>query len=79
MNSRVGLLFGVLLVFSLVSTRFAPRAPLALSSSVAPLWLVFSTSGLTVRGFLEALVLERDVRAENTALKHRRRTPVAGQ
>jgi rod shape-determining protein MreC len=70
MNSRVGLLFGVLLVISLVSTRFAPRAPLALSGSVAPLWMVFSTAGLNLRGFLEALVLERDLRAENAALKN---------
>jgi rod shape-determining protein MreC len=70
MNSRVGLLFGILLVVSLVSTRFAPRAPLALSSSVAPLWLVFSSAGLNLRGFLEALVLERDLRAENTKLKN---------
>jgi rod shape-determining protein MreC len=70
MNSRVGLLFGVLLVISLVSTRFAPSAPLALSSGVAPLWLVFSSAGLNLRGFLEALVLERDLRAENTKLKN---------
>jgi rod shape-determining protein MreC len=68
-NSRVGLLFGVLLVLSLVSTRFAPRAPLALSSSVAPLWMLFSATGVNIRGFLTALVLERDIRSENAALK----------
>jgi rod shape-determining protein MreC len=70
MNSRVGLLFGVLLVISLVSTRFAPRAPLALSSSVAPVWMVFTSAGLNLRGFLEALVLERDLQTENSALKN---------
>jgi rod shape-determining protein MreC len=71
MNSKVGLLFGVLLVVSLVSTRFAPRAPLALSSGVAPLWMLFSSAGLNTRGFLEALVFERDLRTENTTLKNK--------
>lgn len=71
MNQRIGLLFGVLLVLSLISTRFAPKAPLAISSSVAPLWEVFSTAGLNIRQFLEALVIERDFRSENTALKNK--------
>jgi rod shape-determining protein MreC len=70
MNSRVGLLFGILLVVSLVSTRFAPRAPLALSSGVAPLWTVFGSAGLNLRGFVTALVLERDLQAENAVLKN---------
>ncbi len=71
MNSRIGLLVGALLVLSLVSTRFAPRAPLAVSSAVAPLWMVFSVVSVNLRGFLEAMILERDLRGENTALKNK--------
>ncbi len=71
MNSRVGLLFGVLLVFSLITTRFAPKAPLAVSGTVAPLWTVFSTVGINIRMFLEAMIIERDLRAENAALKNK--------
>ena len=68
-NSRIGLLFGALLVLSLISTRFAPKAPLALSSAVAPLWTVFSAVSLNTRQFLEAMILERDLRVENATLK----------
>ncbi len=69
MNQRIGLLFGFLLVFSLITTRFAPHAPLALSSAITPLWTVFTTVGLNLRQFLEALILDQDLRKENTALK----------
>ncbi len=58
-------------MLSLVSTRFAPRAPLAVSSTIAPLWMVFSVASLNVRGFLEAMILERDLRSENAALKNK--------
>jgi rod shape-determining protein MreC len=71
MNSRIGLLFSALLVLSLISTRFAPKAPLALSSAVTPLWSVFSTVSLNVRNFLEAMILERDLRTENLSLKNK--------
>ncbi len=70
-NSRIGLLFSALLVLSLISTRFAPKAPLALSSTVTPLWTVFSAVSLNLRHFLEALILERDLRTENAALKNK--------
>jgi rod shape-determining protein MreC len=71
MNSRIGLLFSALLVLSLISTRFAPKAPLALSSTVTPLWTVFSVVSLNLRNFLEALILERDLHTENAALKNK--------
>ncbi|MFN3265209.1 MAG: rod shape-determining protein MreC [Deinococcales bacterium] len=71
MNSRIGLLFGVLLVLSLISTRFAPKAPLALSSGITPLWQIFTTGGLNLRFFFEALILERDLHTENTNLKNK--------
>ncbi len=74
MNSRVGLLFGILLLVSFVSTRFLPSAPPVLSSAVTPLWNVFHTSALNLRGFVDALVLERDLRTENAALKTRVQT-----
>ncbi len=71
MNSRIGLLFGILLVVSLISTRFAPKAPLAFSSAVSPIWMVFSISGQNLRSFFEALVLERDMRVENRDLRNK--------
>lgn len=71
MNSRAGLLIGVLLLVSLVSTRFLPKAPLAFSSAVTPLWNVFYVGGQNLRGFVEALILERDLRLENASLNNR--------
>jgi rod shape-determining protein MreC len=68
------LLFGVLLLLSFVSTRFLPSAPLVLSSAVTPVWSVFHTATLNLRGFVEALVLERDLRAENASLRVRVQT-----
>ena len=68
MNSRVGLLFGVLIVLSFISTRFLPRAPLVLSSAVTPLWSVFYTVSNNLRGFVTALTAERDLLSENAAL-----------
>jgi rod shape-determining protein MreC len=67
-NSRVGLLFGVLLFLSLVSVRFLPTAPLVFSSAVTPLWSVFYTVSTNLRNFVETLVNERDVRGENARL-----------
>ena len=71
MNSKVGLLVGVLLVVSLISTRFLGRAPLVFSSSVTPLWNVFYTVSNNLRGFVETLSAERDLRTENRQLTTR--------
>ncbi len=71
MNSRIGLLFGMLIVISLVSTRFAPPAPLVLSSAVTPLWSVFGSAALNIRKFIDNVATQRDLRNENTALKAR--------
>jgi rod shape-determining protein MreC len=70
-NSRVGLLFGILMFVSFVSVRFLPSAPLVLSSAITPLWSVFYVGASNVRGFVETLVNQRDMRNENAALRTR--------
>jgi rod shape-determining protein MreC len=69
MTSRLGVLWGVLLLVSLLLTRFAPEAPMALSSGLrAPLALLYDPS-LSLRNMVAAFVDWRDLRRENASLK----------
>jgi rod shape-determining protein MreC len=69
--SRLGVAFGALFALSLLTTRFMPPAPLALSSGVAPLGRLVHQAGLNLRAAFEAVVLERGLRRENRELRER--------
>lgn len=70
-SARLGVAFGILFALSLVTTRFAPPAPLPLTSGIAPVTrLVFALS-TNLRRAGEAVVETRDEKAENARLRQR--------
>jgi rod shape-determining protein MreC len=69
MNSRLTVLWGVLLLLSLLLTRFAPEAPLAISSGLrAPLAIIYDPA-LALRQGIEAFTDWRNLRRENVSLQ----------
>ena len=71
MTSRLVLMMAAMLLFALVSTRFLPPSPLALSSGITPLTSVAFELSKNVRRTLDAVIVERDLAAENAQLKRR--------
>ena len=69
MNSRLWLVFGILMLVSLVSTRFVPPAPFALSASIAPFTGMFYHLAQNIKNAANMIAFESDLRLENTALK----------
>lgn len=69
--ARVAVLFGILMIASLLATRFLPPAPLALSAGIVPVTRVTYAVAENLRQFVETLVLEGDLRAENERLTAR--------
>jgi rod shape-determining protein MreC len=70
-GSRMGVLFGLMLFISLITTRFMPPAPNAISSSISPLTTVIHTVALNIRNGIESVVLERDLATQNEKFRMR--------
>jgi rod shape-determining protein MreC len=70
-TGRLGLLFVALMFLSLVSTRFMPNPPQAISSSIAPLTTVIHDTALNLRRAIESVALERDLAVQNQKLTMR--------
>jgi rod shape-determining protein MreC len=70
-GSRMGVLFGLMLFVSLITTRFMPPAPNAISSGISPLTTVIHTVALNIRNGIESVVLERDLAAQNEKYRMR--------
>ena len=71
LSSRMGVLFGLMMLLSLVTARFMPSAPNAITSAIAPLTMVVHTFALNVRKAIESVVLERDLAAQNESQRMR--------
>ncbi len=69
MNARLWLIFGILMMVSLVSTRFVPPAPFALSANVAPFTGMFYHFAQNIKIAIETLAFETDLRSENVRLE----------
>jgi rod shape-determining protein MreC len=70
-TGRLRLLFVALMFLSLVSTRFMPNPPQAISSSIAPLTTVIHDTALNLRRAIESVALERDLAVQNQKLTMR--------
>jgi rod shape-determining protein MreC len=70
MNSRLGLVFGILMLVSLVSTRFVPPAPFALAASIAPFTGMFYQLAQNIKNAVDTIAFENDLRLENKTLKN---------
>jgi rod shape-determining protein MreC len=70
-SSRMGVLFGLMMLVSLITTRFMPPVPNAITSAIAPLTTVVHASALNVRNAIESVVLERDLAAQNEKFRMR--------
>ena len=70
-SARLGVAFGILFAVSLVLTRFAPPAPLALTSGIAPLTRLGFAVATNLRRVGDAFVETRDERLENRVLRER--------
>lgn len=64
LGSRMGLLFGLMMLVSLITTRFMPPAPNAITSAISPLTTVIHTAALNLRHAIESVWLERDLAAQ---------------
>ncbi len=69
MISRLSMLFAVLIVVSLISTRFLPPIPLALSSAVAPVQQLLTRSAQNLRSAIASIIEDRRLRDENRDLR----------
>ncbi len=70
MNSRLWLVFGILMLVSLVSTRFVPPAPFALAASIAPFTGMFYQLAQNAKNAVDTVAFENDLRIENKTLKN---------
>ncbi len=71
LGSRMGVLFGIMMLLSLVTARFAPSTPNAVTSAISPLTTVVHTLALNVRHAIESVVLERDLAAQTESQRLR--------
>jgi rod shape-determining protein MreC len=69
MNSRLWLIFGILMLVSLVSTRFVPPAPFALSAGIAPFTGMFYHLAQNLKKAVDIIAFESELRRENASLK----------
>ena len=63
-------MFGILMLVSLISTRFVPPAPFALSAGIAPFTGMFYQLAQNAKGAVDTIAFENDLRVENKALKN---------
>lgn len=71
LSSRMGALFGLMMMLCLVTARFMPSAPNAVTSAIAPLTTVIHTFALNLRRAIESVMLERDLAAQNEGQRMR--------
>lgn len=70
MNWRnLALIYVALLLLSLLLTRFAPPAPLALSSGIAPATRIIDRGALSIRLWVDNILLEHQLNAKYQMLK----------
>ncbi len=63
-------MFGILMLVSLISTRFVPPAPFALSASIAPYTGMFYQLAQNAKNAVDTIAFENDLRIENKSLKN---------
>ncbi len=69
LSTRLAAMTGIIAFVCLLSTRFLPAVPLAASSSIAPITQLLTRAGVNLRHDLKVVLLENDLRKENTTLK----------
>jgi rod shape-determining protein MreC len=67
----MGVLFGLMMLVSLITTRFMPPTPNAVTSAIAPLTTVIHAFALNLRNAIDSVVFERELASQNEKMRMR--------